>query len=219
MVTEAKNTKYEAIAATQDDIIENMFVINTDMEAQITQLTAENAALRDQLRWIPVTKQPDHEALVMLADFSSRHNGTLFVSVGWYSHMTDEWVSTNRAITYTHYKDCIYIGLPDEVQDDIKANIKLTAENERLNHELELASQLMELNLEKYRTLQADNERLTADLAEWRKDAERLAGKYEDDDGYCIHCVAVIVYGPNKHAPDCPITLHRELVAKYGGEK
>lgn len=54
---------------------------------------------------------------------------------------------------------------------------------------------------------------LTAERDEWKADAERLAVFYCDLLGYCRYC------GKQEHTPDCPITLHRELEAKYGGEK
>lgn len=59
---------------------------------------------------------------------------------------------------------------------------------------------------------------LTNDRDEWRKDAERLATKHLDLYNSCVHC-GHHKYSGMDHAIDCPITLHRQLVAKYGGEK
>ena len=67
-------------------------------------------------------------------------------------------------------------------------------------------------------------ERQRERIAEWRQDAERLAKDHQPDtDGYCKHCQSCRVNvddGWNViHTPDCPITLHRELVAKYGNNE
>ena len=56
-----------------------------------------------------------------------------------------------------------------------------------------------------------------AERAEWKVDAERLATKHLDLYNSCVHC-GHHKYSGMDHAIDCPITLHRELVAKYGGE-
>lgn len=63
---------------------------------------------------------------------------------------------------------------------------------------------------------------LTNDRDEWRADAERLAENYWGVEGlatYCIHCNSSASFYANiPHDANCPITLHRQLVAKYGGE-
>lgn len=66
---------------------------------------------------------------------------------------------------------------------------------------------------------------LTNELAEARADAERLAKDYyqeyfyDADKCYCKFC-DVESFTPEEiqHTPDCPITLHRQLVAKYEKE-
>lgn len=73
--------------------------------------------------------------------------------------------------------------------------------------------------------LTAQIAQLTAQLAEWQADAERLAKDYyqeffyDADKCYCKFC-DVESFTPEEiqHSPDCPITLHRQLVAKYGTE-
>lgn len=66
-------------------------------------------------------------------------------------------------------------------------------------------------------------DQLTAQLAEWRKDAERLAGYHWMDT--VMKTVAIAYFAgtiPEKvtisHSANCPITLHRQLVIKYGGQ-
>ena len=69
---------------------------------------------------------------------------------------------------------------------------------------------------------QAEIQRLVTELADWKADAERLAEKYGyrwQGDSYCVHCEDIGDYESDiEHENNCPITLHRELVAKYGGE-
>jgi hypothetical protein len=70
---------------------------------------------------------------------------------------------------------------------------------------------------------------LEAELAEWRADAERLASaeteicsEGDEEYIYCVHSGSCGSHTYRRrdaefiHAPNCPITLHRELVAKYG---
>lgn len=64
---------------------------------------------------------------------------------------------------------------------------------------------------------QATIAQLTAERDEWRKDAERLATKHLDLYNSCVHC-GHHKYSGMDHAIDCPITLHRQLEEKYGGE-
>lgn len=66
-------------------------------------------------------------------------------------------------------------------------------------------------------------EQLEAELAEWKQNAVNLAGEciyidYDRGEYICIHCgnyqwSAATV----KHADDCPIKEHRELLRKYNG--
>ena len=65
--------------------------------------------------------------------------------------------------------------------------------------------------------LQARITQLTSERDDWKADAERLATKHLDLYNSCVHC-GHHKYSGMDHAIDCPITLHRELVAKYGGE-
>lgn len=70
-------------------------------------------------------------------------------------------------------------------------------------------------------------DKLTAELAEWRADAERLAKRHverkkSDKQMYCIHCDGfphMTDYRKIVHDADCPITLHRQLVEKYKESK
>lgn len=66
---------------------------------------------------------------------------------------------------------------------------------------------------------QAEIQRLTAELADWKADAERLAKAfYWDELGcVCIHCgeYAELDGKYIPHKVDCPITLHRQLEDKY----
>jgi DNA-directed RNA polymerase subunit RPC12/RpoP len=69
---------------------------------------------------------------------------------------------------------------------------------------------------------QATIAQLTAELAEARADAERLAKTFVIEvyphEWVCRSGCHHMGKSPAtiNHAPDCPITLHRELVAKYG---
>ena len=56
---------------------------------------------------------------------------------------------------------------------------------------------------------------LTAERDEWHKDAERLATILGNLFIGCILCNGKKKGGVFVHAPDCPITLHRQLVEKY----
>ena len=101
--------------------------------------------------------------------------------------------------------------------------------------ELQLENELLKgkMNQMEFEMFAADNfsKQLEAELAKWKQDAERLAGAetdiYSEGDEEYISCVhsgscGYHVYRRKGaefiHAPNCPITLHRELVAKYGGE-
>lgn len=64
-------------------------------------------------------------------------------------------------------------------------------------------------------------EQLTAELAKWKQDAERLAKHHlsitKENLFHCSYCGYITTDddGIMVHQDNCPITLHRELVAKY----
>lgn len=68
---------------------------------------------------------------------------------------------------------------------------------------------------------QVENQRLTAELAKWKQDAERLAKHHlsitKENLFHCSYCGYITTDddGIMVHQDNCPITLHRELVAKY----
>lgn len=88
-----------------------------------------------------------------------------------------------------------------ELLDEIE---QLTAERD----ELKLAVAQTELDISAWKNI----------CAEWRKDAERLATILDNLFMGCILCNGKKKNSHFTHEPDCPITLHRELGAKYGGE-
>jgi len=72
---------------------------------------------------------------------------------------------------------------------------------------------------------QAEIQRLVTELALWKADAEMLAKSFVIEvyphEWVCRSGCHHMGKTPDtiEHAPDCPITLHRELVAKYGGAR
>lgn len=75
-------------------------------------------------------------------------------------------------------------------------------------------------------TLRAENERLRNALKEARLDAGRLSAResyfdYDKQKDICPHCLKeserIAAWKPKIiHTPDCPITLHRELIGRDG---
>lgn len=77
---------------------------------------------------------------------------------------------------------------------------------------------------EESESLKSENAELFAERDEWKQDAERLAKSFVIEvyphEWVCRSGCHHMGKTPDtiEHAPNCPITLHRELVAKYGGE-
>ena len=75
------------------------------------------------------------------------------------------------------------------------------------------------LLVDEFEALKDELAEVTAERDEWKHDAERLAGRYMATYRTCVHCEERLDdVGEVGHSPNCPITLHRELVAKYEGE-
>lgn len=71
--------------------------------------------------------------------------------------------------------------------------------------------------------MQVEIQRLTAELDACRADAERFAehyGGFDEGGNYCVFCGEYTEQDgiTINHDNDCPITLHRQLVEKYGKE-
>ena len=105
----------------------------------------------------------------------------------------------------------------------------LRRENRLLSKELADAKEELRIRRNEedtYREMTAGVTQLKQERDEWKQDAERLAKEFIWVDGeygewHCIHCdqYATSAQREIQHYDNCPITLHRELVAKYGGEK
>ena len=65
------------------------------------------------------------------------------------------------------------------------------------------------------RGMEKEYKRLQAERDEWHKDAERLATILGNLFIGCILCNGKKKGDVFVHDPDCPITLHRQLVEKY----
>ena len=90
----------------------------------IAALLDEIERLQSERRWIPVSKPPEHNNSVLLADFDSaeKYECGIPATVGFY--FRGEWrLPTGSGVSPTHYKDCIIdnderIGLDNLPEDD-----------------------------------------------------------------------------------------------------
>jgi rubrerythrin len=104
-------------------------------------------------------------------------------------------------------------------------NEKLTLENRSLNYQLNAS---IVLKISAIRSYTDAHEQmvigLKSELKDWKADAERLAKHHlsitKANLFHCSYCGYITTDddGIMVHQDTCPITLHRELVAKYGGE-
>ena len=104
----------------------------------------------------------------------------------------------------------------------------LRRENRLLSKELADAKEELRIRRNEedtYREMTAGVTQLKQERDEWKQDAERLAKSFVIEayphEWVCRSGCHHMGKTPDtiEHAPNCPITLHRELVAKYGGEK
>ena len=102
----------------------NLFHEYTRICSENNRLEIELAELQSERRWIPVSKPPEHNNSVLLADFDSaeKYECGIPATVGFY--FRGEWrLPTGSGVSPTHYKDCIIdnderIGLDNLPEED-----------------------------------------------------------------------------------------------------